>query len=194
MSFTKTICTGIRTMVALALTALPGLVARPAAAAPAWLIATPIETAQAGAPFLIDLVKPPAQANWPETIMLRLARGDIARDVTLTVVAPVSPEDTRRTYRGVLPTHLSGLVRAELAGAASNRLALLVAPPGVIEQMRSAEADAVTPAPQPEGRNKLLLPVNEPALSANEPMYLVVGSTRTATQNPPPMATSNSPT
>lgn len=180
MSFTKTICAGVRTVVALALTALPGLAALPATAAPAWLIATPIETAQAGAPILIELVKPPAQANWPETIMLRLARDDKARDVTLTVVGPVSPEDTRRTYRGVLPTGLSGLVRAELAGAASNRLALLVGAPDAIEQMHSAEADAVTPAPQPEGRNKLLFPANEPALSANEPMYLVIGTRTTA--------------
>ena len=38
----------------------------------------------------------------------------------------------------------------------------------------------MTPAPQPEGRNQLLFPANEPALSVNEPMYFVIGSRTTA--------------
>ena len=49
------------------------LVALPAAAAaPAWLIATPDETARAGAPIMLDIVKPSAPADWPDTLRLRL--------------------------------------------------------------------------------------------------------------------------
>ncbi len=65
--------------------------ALPAAAAPGWLIATPDETAQADAPIRLDVVKPAAQEDWPETIRLSLTRDDSTRDVTLTAVGPVAP-------------------------------------------------------------------------------------------------------
>lgn len=67
--------------------------ALPAAAAPGWLIATPDETAQADAPIRLDVVKPAAQEDWPETIRLSLTRDDSTRDVTLTAVGPVAPGD-----------------------------------------------------------------------------------------------------
>ena len=168
----------IRRLSALAL--LLWFAALPAMAAPAWLIATPDETAQASAPIQLDVVKPAAQGDWPETIRLSLARDDSTRDVTLAAVGPVAPGDARRAYRGVMPADLTGLVRAELGGAASNRQALLADAPDAIEQMRSAEAGAVTPAPQPESRDKLLFPANEPERSANEPMYFVIGGRTTA--------------
>lgn len=171
------------TQLILALIALPLLswfAAQPVMAAPAWLIATPEETAKAGTPILLEAVKPATLADWPETIQLRLTRYGRSREITLIAVDSATPDDARRTYRGVLPADPIGLVRAELTGAASNRLALLVEAPDAIEQMRAAKADAVTPAPQPEGRNKLLFPANEPALSANEPMYFVIGSRTTA--------------
>lgn len=154
--------------------------ALPAAAAPGWLIATPDETAQADAPIRLDVVKPAAQEDWPETIRLSLTRDDSTRDVTLTAVGPVAPGDVSRTYRGVMPADLTGLVRAEMAGVASNRLALLVGAPDAMERMRSMETGVMTPAPQPEGRNQMLFPANEPALSVNEPMYFVIGSRTTA--------------
>ncbi|MHB1180388.1 MAG: phospholipase A [Sulfuricella sp.] len=151
------------------------LVALPAAAAPAWLIATPDETAQAGATIVLDVVKPAAQADWPTMLRLRMVRDGRMLEVALTAVGPVSAEDTRRTYRGVLPAHLSGLVRVELAGAESNRLALVVSAPDAIEQMQSPVDSAMMPVTQPGGTSNLLFPVNEPALSANEPMYFVIG-------------------
>lgn len=154
------------------------LVALPGAAAPAWLIATPDETARAGAPIMLDVVKPAAQAEWPDIVRLRVVRDGGTLEVELAAVGPMTAAATRRTYRGVLPVDLSGLVRAELAGAASNRLALLVGAPDAIELMRSAEAE--TAAAQPASGRALLFPPNEPALSANEPMYFVVGSRSTA--------------
>jgi len=65
-----------------------------AAAAPAWLIATPDETARAGAPIMLDIVKPAAQADWPDTLRLRLVRDDRALEVELAIVDPVLTEDT----------------------------------------------------------------------------------------------------
>jgi hypothetical protein len=80
-----------------------------------------------------------------------------------------------------LPAHLSGLVRVELAGAESNRLALVVSAPDAIEQMQSPVDSAMTPVAQPGDTGNLLFPVNEPALSVNEPMYFVIGGSGGAT-------------
>ena len=152
------------------------LVALPAAAAaPAWLIATPDETARAGAPIMLDIVKPAAQADWPDTLRLRLVRDDRALEVELAIVDPVLTEDTRRTYRGVLPAHLSGLVRAHLAGAESNRLALVVTAADPIERMRAPMYSDATPVTRSSGTGSKLFAADEPALSANEPMYFVAG-------------------
>ena len=151
------------------------LVALPAAAAPAWLIATPDETARAGATIVLDVVKPVAQTDWPGTVRLSLIRDGRTREVELTALGPVTAEDTRRSYRGVLPPHLSGLVRVELASAKSNRLALVVSAPDAIEQMQSPVNSAMTSVTQPGAAGNLLFPVNEPALSTNEPMYFVIG-------------------
>ncbi|WP_202635823.1 hypothetical protein [Rugosibacter aromaticivorans] len=41
-----------------------------AAAGSTWLIATGDETAQAGAPLLLETVKPTALADWPDTLTL----------------------------------------------------------------------------------------------------------------------------
>jgi outer membrane phospholipase A len=163
-----------------ALAILLGFAALPVMAAPAWLIAKPDETAWAGATIVLDIVKPAAQADWPGSVRLKLTRDGRTLEVALAAVEPVSPEDTRRTSRGVLPAHLAGLVRVELVGVESNRLALLVNAPDAIEQMQSPVDQAVTSTAKRGDSGGLLFPANEPALSANEPMYFVIGSHTTA--------------
>lgn len=149
------------------------LAALPAVAAPAWLIATPDETAQAGAAMEFEVVKPAAQAEWPAVLKLRIAHNGKSLEVEFTTVGPVTAEDARRTYRAVLPARLSGLVRVDMAGVESNRLALLVTAADPIEQMRAPMDTAAMPA--------VPLTVDEPALSAHEPMYIVVGGSGGAT-------------
>jgi len=155
---------------------LAGLAALPVAAAPAWLIATPDENARAGAPIVLDVIKPAAQPDWPATLSLRMAQEGTTREVELLAVEPGASEDARRSYRGVVPSQLSGLVRVDLADGSSNRLALLVAATDPLEQMQ-APADAAKPG----STGKLSFTLNEPALSANEPMYFVVGGKGGAT-------------
>lgn len=150
------------------------LVAAPATASP-WLIATPDESARAGAPITFAVVKPASQVDWPATLRLRLVRDGKAREVELAAVVSVSEDFTRRNYRAVLPDNLSGLVRVDLAGAESNRLALLVAAPDAVDAMRASAESDMTPVAKPGGTGGILFPVNEPALSANEPMYFVIG-------------------
>lgn len=154
----------------LPLVALLCSIALPAAAAPSWLIAAQDETARAGEPIVLEVVKPAARTAWPDTLRLRLARdGQQAQETVLTAVGQASAEDTRRTYRGMLATGLSGLVRADLAGAESNRLVLVVAAADPIERMHA-------PAAAANRANDILSVPNEPALSANEPMYFVAGN------------------
>lgn len=141
------------------------------ASTPAWLIATADETARAGAPLTLDVVKPSVQKNWSDTMQLKLAGDGGTVELELRASGPVGPDDTRRRYQGRLPVNLSGLLRADLVGVESNRLVLLVSVSDAIEQM---EVSAV-PTPQAKASGDLLFPVNEPVLSANEPMYFVVG-------------------
>ena len=101
--------------------------ALPAAAAPASLIA-----------------KPATQVDWPDIVRLRMMRDGGALEVELDVVDLVSSRDARRTYHGVLPDDVSGLVPVDLAGAQSNRLALMVTPADPIERIRSPlDSDAM---------------------------------------------------
>jgi phospholipase A1/A2 len=144
------------------------------AAVPVWLIATPDENVRAGAPIMLDVVKPTTQIEWPGQLGLRLRGDDSPQELTLIPVGTVAPDDMRRTYRGVLPVQLSKLLRVDLAGIDSNRLALVVSAPDVIEQMRTATSHTT----HPNIAGDQLFPINEPVLSANEPMYFVVGGHR----------------
>ncbi len=141
------------------------------ASTPAWLIATVDETARAGALITFDIVKPSVRTNWSDTMQLKLAGDGRAEELALHAIGPVGLDDTRRRYQGRLPVNLSGLLRADLVGVESNRVALLVGVPDAIEQMEVSAA----PTPQAKASGDLLFPVNEPVLSANEPMYFVVG-------------------
>jgi hypothetical protein len=114
------------------------------AAAPTWLIAPPGETARAGTPIMLDIAKPATQGDWPDIVRLRIVRDGRTLEVELDVVDLVSSRDARRTYHGVLPADVSGLVPVDLAGAQSNRLALMVTPADPIERIRSPlDSDAM---------------------------------------------------
>lgn len=139
-----------------------------ARATPAWLIATLNETARSGAPLALDVVKPAGQADWPTTLRLRVMYDGRTREVELAAAETVAAGATRRTYRGVMPTDISGLVRVKLAESESNRLALLVTASDPIEQISA-------PNLQLNVASDILPPADEPALSVNEPIYFVVG-------------------
>jgi hypothetical protein len=117
------------------------------ASTPAWLIATADETARAGALITFDIVKPSVRTNWSDTMQLKLAGDGRAEELALHAIGPVGLDDTRRRYQGRLPVNLSGLLRADLVGVESNRVALLVGVPDAIEQMEVSAAP--TPKPRP---------------------------------------------
>lgn len=151
-----------------------GLGGNTLAAGSQWIIATQDETVQAGSALQLEAIRPDDSAAWPETLKLRLygAAGQ-AEILELHAEAANSPASSRRTYKGTLSGNVRGLIRAELADLHSNRLALVAqsskmeANPAArdpIDSMISAPSGTLDP-----------LPDEEPALSANEPMYFVLG-------------------
>ncbi|MBI2306503.1 MAG: phospholipase A [Rhodocyclales bacterium] len=169
-----------RSVQSAALAVLSLFAAGAALAAPGWLIATPSETVRIGEAFELEVVRPDSMTRWPETLRVRLQSG--GGEEYLELQAVVAPGDaSRRTYRARLPKLAEGLLRAGLAELPSNRLALLVRSEpqwDTIERM-SAPADTGRSSTDPELAAALRLdplPEVEPALSANEPMYIVAGS------------------
>ncbi len=144
------------------------LLAPPAMAAPAWLIASANENAAAGQALRLEVAKPASLAAWPSAMNLRLIVGERLVNVPLAPAGAVSPDGARRPYQGRLPADISGLVRVELADRDSNRLALLAATPEAGMEM----APHATAEPEPEAASY----PDEPVISANEPMYFVLGN------------------
>lgn len=149
-----------------------------AQAAPGWLIATPDESVRSGAAVDLEVVRPDAATPWPDTLRLRLQRRDGAAELVLLRAAATPADALRRSYAVQLPLLAEGVLRAELAELASNRLALIVTPAAqgnAIERM-AAPADLRAGDSALSGRHFDPLPENEPALSANEPLYFLVGA------------------
>lgn len=135
----------------------------PAQAASDWLIASDSENVSAGQPLELQVAKPAAVGAWPRTMELRLIAGERLVNLPLHPAGAVSPDGARRTYRARIPADLEGLLRAELGDRNSNRLALLASP-------------APTPAAEPEVEATLKDYPDEPVISANEPMYFLIGN------------------
>ena len=73
--------------------------ALPAAAGPDWLIATGDETAQAGEPLLLEVVKPATLAAWPTMLTLRLTQAGAAQEITLKLTVAETGDKTGDTMR-----------------------------------------------------------------------------------------------
>ncbi len=137
-----------------------------ALAAPGWIIATPGETVQAGATLQLETVRPDASTPWPAFLRLKLITDQQSEIIIFYPDATAAAGGFRRVYAAALPPSLSGQLKIELADVASNRLMLL------------ASAPAAKPAslpPETVGRIDPI-PEDEPALSAHEPVYFVVGT------------------
>ncbi|MFZ2629731.1 MAG: phospholipase A [Rugosibacter sp.] len=150
-----------------------------AAGGPGWLIATSDETAQAGAPLLLEVVKPAALVDWPDRLMLRLTQVGATQEVALTLMTATTTDNSRRTYRGTVPQGLSGMVRAELLAPASNRLALVIASPSAASPASVPSPIAAPPAEVAAASADAALPPlasDASVLSPHEPMYFVVGN------------------
>ncbi len=173
----------------LALLVPAALLLSPAAwAASGWLIATTVDTVRGGDSLRIEVVRPDETQPWPETLPLRLQAGtgdgaDLPVRVTLQAAERVS--DSRRIYRGELPAVPAGVLRIALADRPANPLVLLATATDRTDT--GAEAHAGDPlaamnAPVAAAASAAVpvridpLPSHEPALSAHEPVYFLLGA------------------
>lgn len=154
-----------------------------ALAAETWLIASQSETIDFGQKITLEIVRPPAVNHWPEQLKIKLSANGNGEEITLSANQTACDQVLRCTYAGLVNQHYAGVVRAELVDQRSNRLVLL-AP--LADAGSSKIVTAATPAAADTGQALIksksdaavvviAQPGDEPALSANEPMYFLVG-------------------
>lgn len=138
-------------------------------AATGWLIATPNETMRIGEKLRLEVVRPNESTSWPAYLQLKIVSGNITRTLISNPETSALEEHVRHIYVADLPGLEPGMHKIELADEPSNRLLVSVfdaAPSGAAMTNSVAEA---TQRLEP-------MPDEEPALSANEPVYFVAGS------------------
>ncbi len=151
-------------------------------AAEQWQIASKSEAINFGQKITIDIVKLDDAIDWPATFKMKLSGAGNSEEIELSPAKLSNINALHRAYIGVASKKYVGIVRAELVGLSSNRLVLL-APSDDAGSMQVAEAEAVTSEvvhnDSASKNNSTVVvianPEDEPALSANEPMYFIMG-------------------
>jgi phospholipase A1 len=147
-----------------------------------WQIASKSEAINFGQKMTISIVKLEESIDWPVTFKMKLSGNGSSEEMALTV-ADSSTSKLNRVYVGVASKKYIGVVRAELVGLDSNRLILLASSDDA-GAMQVAESQTATSEgfndDSAEKSNAAMVviakPEDEPALSANEPMYFLVGN------------------
>jgi outer membrane phospholipase A len=149
-------------------------------AADKWLIAAQSEAFNTGQKISIDVIKPDSFTIWPDSINLDLSGAGASEVVELKHIEKSAVNGVIHTYVGMPKVKFIGVVRAELVGFKSNRMLMLAASNDDIAPLEiavTADAkDEVKPADANTAMVVLAQPGDEPPLSANEPLYFVVGS------------------
>ena len=142
-----------------------------AMAAEDWLIVSRTESIGMGQKLTIEVVRPDSAASWPQNLRLNLTYDGKTEPMTLEGASEAT--GSRRIYEGRLQQKHLGVVRAELADQPSNRILLLAS-----DDQGIAPSVATDEAIEQSDRPVVVLaqPGEEPALSAYEPAYFVVGS------------------
>lgn len=134
-----------------------------------WLIATSSESLLSGEKLKLEIVRPDESTPWPETLRLKIISDRVAETVACHPDKGSANERLRRTYMADLPLQKQGLLKIELAEFSSNRLLISVSDSAdPIAAMTAGSLVETPPEMDP-------MPENEPALSAYEPVYFLVG-------------------
>lgn len=157
-------------------------------AAEDWLVISRSTVINTGQEILLEIIKP-ENAAWPQTLRLQLNGAGVTEEVVL-VSAAADPKSSanRRSYLLVPAKKHVGVVKANLAEVESNQfllLALTESDTGPVSAAVEsdadlaietvAETDIIEPETSSSPRIILAKPGDEPALSAHEPTYFVVG-------------------
>lgn len=155
------------------------LVPMPGHAADGWLIASHNETINTGQAILIEAVRPAHLAAWPASLRLKISGAGVEEEVELSPEEAASTGGERRLYSGNTRKKFAGIVRAELVDQKSNRLMMLASQDDDTGPVQIADPTA-TGEPQSSGSAAptvvIAQPGDEPALSANERAYFLLGS------------------
>jgi phospholipase A1/A2 len=162
----------------------------PATAAESWLIATQNELLKPNEVLLLEVVKPSAEANWPDKLSLTIFTRASSEIVELTAIHGQSSQ-VRRRYSGVVYSVFDGDVLAKLTNQPSNRLLMTANPVDVAAhqavtataetqptQSASATQQTLVQAEKQPGTMLIPAPKEERTISANEPLYFIVGSNK----------------
>lgn len=151
-------------------------------AAEQWQIASKSEAINFGQKITINIVKLDEAIDWPATFMMKLSGNGNSEELELTPAKSSATSKLSRAYIGVASKKYIGIVRAELVGFDSNRLILLAASDGagalpIAEASTATNVQTNSEAPAKSNAIIVLIakPEDEPALSANEPIYFLVG-------------------
>jgi phospholipase A1/A2 len=151
-------------------------------AAEQWLIASKSETINFGQKIKFDIVKLEESIDWPATFIIKLSGNGHSENIELIPVNSTVASALHRSFFGIATKDYVGIVRAELADQSSNRIVML-APredAGAMQAIETAESNNSTINIESSSQNSAAMvviasPDNEPALSANEPMYFLMG-------------------
>lgn len=134
-----------------------------------WLIATSSESLVGGEKLKLEVVRPDESTPWPATLRLKIISDKTVETVNCHPDKGSAKEGLRRAYVAGLPLQKQGLLKIELAEFPSNRLLISVADSA--DPIVAMAAGSLVETPQ--GMD--MMPDNEPALSAYEPVYFLVG-------------------
>ena len=148
-----------------------------------WQIASKSEAINFGQKITINIVKLEEAIDWPATFKMKLSGSGNSEEIELSPAKPSAASKLNRAYIGVAKKKYVGIVRAELVGLDSNRLVLLAASDGAgalqVDDAPTVNSEAAN-IDKPAKTNATIVviakPEDEPALSANEPMFFLVGN------------------
>lgn len=155
-------------------------------AAESWLVVSQSTVINAGQKLTLEIIKP-EHAAWPQILKLQLSGSGVMDELELISEDGQQTTLNRRSFVLVPAKKYVGVVKASLADVPSNQFLLLAADEaagpvaavvetdvgsdkGVLAETEAAKSEASS-----SPRIVLAKPGDEPALSAHEPMYFVLG-------------------
>jgi len=151
-----------------------------------WLIVTPNELLNNSGELLVEVVKPSNITTWPNNLALLLGSQNTQEQVEIFLVEKDPGTDIRRTYKGVAKSKFEGNVRAELANLESNRLLLTAKSIEATSneiltshlKVTSVKDNNINDTDKKPSTIVVSGPKEDPTITANEPLYFVVGSSK----------------
>jgi len=146
-----------------------------------WQIASKSEYVNFGQKISVNFVKLDETAVWPATFNLKIAGNGVSEVVELSPASISEVNNLSRTFNGLTTKKYIGILRAELVDQNSNRLLLLspsddASTSQLVEVINNNDKNiAEIPSKKSGVIVVIAKPEDEPALSANDPIYFLLG-------------------